>query len=131
MAYPFTPVQQFQQYPHPFTSPPPPPTPQQLQNTCDIELMLKTLCCKVDNIEIKLNKLDSIEHRLNNFEQKFSNVDTEIITCKERISVLEHSAACMSDIKDEHKSIKAKIQTLTKSFKVSKTTFSEGEISRC
>ena len=122
MAYPFTPVQQFQQYPHPFTSPPPPPTPQQLQNTCDIELMLKTLCCKVDNIEIKLNKLDSIEHRLNNFEQKFSNVDTEIITCKERISVLEHSAEFMSDIKDEHKSIKAKIQTLTKSFEVSKTT---------
>ncbi|VDI43777.1 Hypothetical predicted protein [Mytilus galloprovincialis] len=68
------------------------------------------------------NKVQNYIHRLNNFEQKFSNVDTEIITCKERISVLEHSAEFMSDIKDEHKSIKAKIQTLTKSFEVSKTT---------
>ncbi|VDI45584.1 Hypothetical predicted protein [Mytilus galloprovincialis] len=93
---------QFQQYP----SPPPPhqPLPPHLA-TNGIEMILNELCKKVDSMETKLNKLDSIEERLNKYESKFSAVDVDMKSCKDRISTLEHSAQFMSDIKDEHQAI--------------------------
>ena len=60
------------------------------------------MCGKFSIIQQTLGKLDSIEDRLNEFDQKFGKVDSEIKSCKERIHVLEHSAQFLSDIKDEH-----------------------------
>ncbi|CAG2199312.1 unnamed protein product [Mytilus edulis] len=109
---------QFQQYPSP--PPPPPPLPPHLA-TNGIEMILNELCKKVDSMETKLNKLDSIEERLNKYESKFSAVDVDMKSCKDRISTLEHSAQFMSDIKDEHQAIKKKLEKVSESIETSKT----------
>lgn len=115
VSYPGQPLQPLQQYHNSFASPPPPP-----QCPSPIELILKDLCGKFSIIEQKLGKLDSIEDRLNKFDQKFGTVDSEIKSCKERIHVLEHSAQFLSDIKDEHNSIKIKLEAISQSVEASK-----------
>ncbi|XP_071137236.1 beta-1,4-N-acetylgalactosaminyltransferase bre-4-like [Mytilus edulis] len=72
-------------------------------------------------METKLNKLDSIEERLNKYESKFCAVDVDMKSCKDRISTLEHSAQFMSDIKDEHQAIKKKLDKVSESIETSKT----------
>ncbi|VDI16691.1 Hypothetical predicted protein [Mytilus galloprovincialis] len=109
---------QFQQFPSP--PPPPPPLPPHLA-TNGIEMILNELCKKVDAMETKLNKLDCIEERLNKYESKFTAVDVDMKSCKDRISTLEHSAQFMSDIKDEHQAIKKKLEKVSESIETSKT----------
>jgi hypothetical protein len=52
---------------------------------------------------------------LNKFDQKFGTVDSEIKSCQERIHVLEHGVQFLSDNKDEHNSIKIKLEALSES----------------
>ena len=61
------------------------------------------MCGKFSIIQQKIGKLESIEDRLNKFDQKFGTVDSEIKSFKERKHVLEHGAQFLSDIKDEHR----------------------------
>jgi archaellum component FlaC len=83
-------------------------------------LILKDVCGKFSIIEQKWDKLDSIEDRLNKFDPKFGTVVSEIKFCKERIHVLDDSAQFLSDIKDEHNSIKIKLEAISQSVAASK-----------
>jgi archaellum component FlaC len=78
-------------------------------------LIPKDVCGKLSIIEQTLGKIDSIEDRLNKFDQKFGTVDSEIKSCQERIHVLEHGVQFLSDNKDEHNSIKIKLEAISES----------------
>jgi hypothetical protein len=63
-----------------------------------IESLLKEMCNRLAGVESKLTKLDSIEERINS---QFKHFDSELVSCKDRIGVLEHSAQFLSNIHDE------------------------------
>jgi uncharacterized protein (DUF342 family) len=81
-------------------------------------LLLKEMCNILAGVESKLTKLDSIEERINS---KFKHFDSELVSCKDRISVLEHSAQFLSNIHDEHKSLKIRLETVAKNIETTKT----------
>ena len=106
--------QQYQPYPQPPT-PPPPPHPV----SPGIESLLKEMCNRLAGVESKLTKLDSIEERINS---QFKHFDSELVSCKDRIGVLEHSAQFLSNIHDvEHKSLKVRLETVAKNIETTKT----------
>ena len=105
--------QQYQPYPQPPT-PPPPPHPV----SPGIESLLKEMCNRLAGVESKLTKLDSIEERTNS---QFKHFDSELVSCKDRIGVLEHSAQFLSNIHDEHKSLKLRLETVAKNIETTKT----------
>lgn len=105
--------QQYQPYPQPPTPPPPPPPV-----SPGIESLLKEMCNRLAGVESKLTKLDSIEERINS---QFKHFDSELVSCKDRISVLEHSAQFLSNIHDEHKSLKVRLETVAKNIETTKT----------
>ena len=49
------------------------------------------------------------------------NILTELVSCKDRIGVLEHSAQFLSNIHDEHKSLKLRLETVAKNIETTKT----------
>ena len=98
--------QQYQPDPQPPIPPPPPPPV-----SPGIKSLLKEMCNRLAGVESKLIKLDSIEERINS---KFKHFDSELVSCKDRISVLEHSAQFLSNINDEHKSLKLRLETCKK-----------------
>ena len=77
------------------------------------------MCNRLAGVESKLTKLDSIEERINS---QFKHFDSELVSCKDRISVLEHSAQFLSNIHDvEHKSLKVRLETVAKNIETTKT----------
>jgi hypothetical protein len=52
---------------------------------------------------------------------KVDIADTVDTKCKDRISVLEHSAKLLSNIHDEHKSLKVRLETVAKNIETTKT----------
>ena len=77
------------------------------------------MCNRLAGVESKLTKLDLIEERINS---QFKHFDSELVSCKDRISVLEHSAQFLSNIHDaEHKSLKLRLETVAKNIETTKT----------
>ena len=100
------PPQQFQS----FQPPPPPMHPMQPPPTSPgIETWLKERCQRMANVETKLSVLDQIGSRLDKMEKNYGKVDTDMLDCKNRISNLEKSAQFLSNIHDEHKALKYKV----------------------
>jgi septal ring factor EnvC (AmiA/AmiB activator) len=64
------------------------------------------------NIERKLSVLDQICSRLDKMEKNYGKVDTNMLDCKNRISNLEKSAQFLSNIHDEHKALKYKVDSI-------------------
>ena len=83
--------------------------------------VLKEICQKLSNVENKLIKLDKIEVRLESMDKKFKTVDTEINSCKQRLNTLEHSAQFLSNVHDEHKALKLKLDKITSGTESTKT----------
>ena len=109
---PFQPIPQYQQPPTP-----PPCNP----ISPGIERLLLKMNNRLKGLETKLSKLDIIEKRMNNMDTKFKTVDLELTSCKDRISALEQSAQFLSNIHDEHKTLKTRLDTLTKTIEATKT----------
>jgi DNA repair exonuclease SbcCD ATPase subunit len=82
---------------------------------------LKEICQKLSNVETNLTKLDIIEERLESMDKKFKTVDTEINSCKQRLNTLEHSAQFLSNVHDDHKALKLKLDKITSGIESTKT----------
>ena len=78
-----------------------------------IDSVLKEICQKLSNVE---TKLDKIEERL-----EIKTVDTEINSCKQRLNTLEHSAQFLSNVHDDHKALKLKLDKITSGIESTKT----------
>ena len=114
MAYQqnYSPV--YPSHPLPPYPPPPPMSP-------GIDSVLKEICQKLSNVETKLTKLDKIEERLEIMDKKFKTVDTDINSCNQRLNTLEHSAQFLSNVHDDHKALKLKLDKITSGIESTKT----------
>ena len=54
-------------------------------------------------------------------DKKFKTVDTEINSCKQRLNTLEHSAQFLSNMHDDHKTLKLKLDKITSGIESTKT----------
>ena len=86
-----------------------------------IDSVLTEICQKLSKLEIKLTKLDKIEERLDIMDKKFNTVDTEINSCKQRLNTLEHSAQFLSNVHDEHTTLKLKVDKIISGIESTKT----------
>ena len=98
-----------------------PPYPQPSPMSPGIDSVLKEICQKLSNVETKLTKLDKIEERLEIMDKKFKIVDTEINSCKQRLNTLEYSAQFLSNVLDDHKALKLKLDQITNGIESTKT----------
>ena len=95
--------------------PTPPPLP---PVSPGFESLLHEINKRLIGVETKLTKLDSIEERMSIFDTKFKTVDVEVASCKERIGALEQSAQFLSNVHDEHKVLKSRLEKLTKNIEI-------------
>ena len=68
-----------------------------------------------------MTKLDKIEERLESIDKKFRTVDTEMNSCNQRLNTLEHSAQFLSNVHDDHKALKLKLDKITSGIESTKT----------
>lgn len=73
------------------------------------------------NIERQLSVLDQICSRLDKMEKNYGKVDTDMLDCKNRISNLEKSAQFLSNIHDEHKALKYKVDSINSGIETNKS----------
>lgn len=110
-------IPQYMSYLPPMMTTPIPPSP----ILPAIESYFKQLCHRMARVETKLNTLDKIEDRLEKMDIKHNRLDNEILQCIDRISKLEESAQFLSDIKDEHITLKKRIDYISNGIDSTKT----------